>query len=110
MKCHKLYLLVLPAVQVPHLSGIEVSKQSLIRRGVPQSLRLFVAGLHDRARALIGLPPAYLKVAGPHGSNAFMELSPEDMGMYFAKHPEHYLVCPLLPVATLQVVGGILYL
>ena len=84
--------------QVPHLSGFEVSKQSLKSRGVPQSVRLFLAGLHDRARDLVGLPPAYLKVAGPPGSNSFMELGGEDMQLYLAKHPEHYMVnlcsCP----------------
>lgn len=79
-------------MQVPHLSGIEASKLSLKKRGVPQSVRLFLAGLHDRARALAGLPPAYLKVAGPPGSNSFMELPPHDMRLYLAKHPEHYLV------------------
>ncbi|CAL8463633.1 g3167 [Coccomyxa elongata] len=77
--------------QVPHLSGFEVSKQSLKSRGVPQSVRLFLAGLHDRARDLVGLPPAYLKVAGPPGSNSFMELNDADMQLYLAKHPEHYM-------------------
>ncbi len=80
--------------QVPHLSGFEVSKQSLKSRGVPQSVRLFLAGLHDRARDLVGLPPAYLKVAGPPGSNSFMELNDADMQLYLAKHPEHYMVKP----------------
>lgn len=77
---------------MPHLSGIEASKKSLKNRGIPQSVRLFLAGLHDRARVLVGLPAAYLKVAGPPGSNSFMELPDEDMHLYLAKHPEHYMV------------------
>ena len=78
--------------QVPHLSGIEASKASLKNRGVLASIRLFGAGLHDRARALAGLPAAYLKVAGTPGSNSFMELSEGDLQQYFAKHPSKYAV------------------
>ena len=77
---------------MPRLSGIEASKQSLRRRGVLASVRLFLAGLHDRARAAIGLPAAYLKVAGTPGSNSFMELAEADLQQYFAKHPSKYAV------------------
>ncbi len=55
-------------------------------------MRLFLAGLHDRARVLVGQSPAYLKVAGPPGSNSFMELIEEEMHLYLAKHPENYMV------------------
>ena len=79
-------------LQVPHLSGFEASKRSLKNRGIPQSVRLFLAGLHDRARVLVGQSPAYLKVAGPPGSNSFMELPEEEMQLYLAKHPENYMV------------------
>ncbi|CAL5229605.1 g12965 [Coccomyxa viridis] len=76
--------------QVPHLSGFEASKQSIKNRGLLQSIRLFLAGLHDRARALANMPAAYLKVAGTPGSNSFMELSEEDLQQYFNKHPSKY--------------------
>jgi hypothetical protein len=77
---------------VPHLSGLAASKQSLLKRGVLQSVRLFLAGLHDRARDLVGMPPAYLTVAGLPGSNSFMELGFDELHQYFAKHPEQYMV------------------
>ena len=82
----------LRAIQVPHLSGFEASKQSIKNRGLLQSIRLFLAGLHDRARALANMPAAYLKVAGTPGSNSFMELSEEDLQQYFEKHPSKYAV------------------
>ena len=84
-------------MQVPHLSGLEASKQSIRNRGLLQSIRLFLAGLHDRARALARLPAAYLKVAGTPGSNSFMELLEEDLHQYFAKHPSKYAVSRMQP-------------
>lgn len=83
---------IVSRLQVPHLSGFEASKQSIKTRGILQSIRLFLAGLHDRARSLVNLPAAYLKVAGTPGSNSFMELAEEDLHQYFAKHPSKYAV------------------
>ena len=51
-----------PATQVPFLSGIEAARQGIARDGLPRMARKFVAGLHDRARAAVGLSPGYLKV------------------------------------------------
>ncbi|EFJ45464.1 hypothetical protein VOLCADRAFT_94145 [Volvox carteri f. nagariensis] len=36
---------------VPHLDGVKASRASVRRRGLPASLRLLAAGLHDRHRA-----------------------------------------------------------
>ena len=91
------YLLAPLGLQVPFLSGLESSKQSIKNRGLLQSIRLFLAGLHDRARALVNLPAAYLKVAGTPGSNSFMELAEEDLHQYFAKHPSKYAVSQMQP-------------
>ncbi len=90
-------MIVSAFMQVPHLSGFEASKQSIKNRGLLQSIRLFLAGLHDRARALANMPAAYLKVAGTPGSNSFMELSEEDLQQYFNKHPSKYAVSQTTP-------------
>ena len=77
---------------MPFLSGIESSRQSLVRRGVLRSVRMFLAGLQDRFREAIGLTPAYLPVAGLPGQLAFMELGQDELALYFAKHPKKYEV------------------
>lgn len=60
--------------QVPHLSGRAASKASIERRGVAGAARLARAGLHDVARSLAGLSPAYVTLAGRPGELAFMQL------------------------------------
>ena len=94
-------------MQVPFLSGLESSKQSIRNRGLLQSIRLFLAGLHDRARALMSLPAAYLKVAGLPGSNSFMELAEEDLHQYFAKHPSKYAVRQMHPLLVTPLTAAV---
>ena len=53
---------IMAPAQVPFLSGIEAARQGIARDGLPRMARKFVAGLHDRARAAVGLSPGYLKV------------------------------------------------
>jgi hypothetical protein len=87
-----------PLAQVPFLSGLESSKMSLAQRGVLRSVRMFLAGLHDRLRSAAGLSPGYLPVAGLAGQLAFMELPKDELDLYFSKHPSKYEVrgagCP----------------
>ena len=59
---------------MPHLDGLKASLMSIEKRGIPQSLRIVVAGVHDRLRAAAGMPSAYLPIVGPYGSLAFMQL------------------------------------
>ena len=87
-------------MQVPHLSGLEATKASIRNRGLLGAIRIFLAGLHDRARAAAGLPAAYLRVAGTPGSNSFMELEQNELNTYFLKHPSKYAVSSS-PVPTL---------
>ena len=77
---------------MPFLSGIESSRHSLATRGVLRSVRMFLAGLHDRLRAAIGLSPGYLPVAGLPGQLAFMPLAPDELALYYSKHPKKYEV------------------
>ena len=77
---------------MPHLSGLEATKASIQNRGILGAIRIFLAGLHDRARAVVNLPAAYLRVAGTPGSNSFMELEQEELNTYFLKHPSKYAV------------------
>ncbi len=90
------------AVQVPHLSGLEATKASIKNRGLLGAIRIFLAGLHDRARAAVNPPAAYLRVAGTPGSNSFMELEQEELNTYFLKHPSKYAVSSR-PASTPQI-------
>ena len=47
---------------------------SIEKRGIPQSLRILVAGIHDKGRGAAGMPSAYLPIVGPFRSHAFMQL------------------------------------
>jgi len=64
--------------QVPHLSGRAASRASLAARGPAGVARLARAGLHDVARSLAGLGPAYVTLAGRKGDLAFMQLEYEE--------------------------------
>lgn len=75
---------------VPHLSGPAAARASIARRGLLQSIRMISAGLHDRMRAALGYPPAYLKLVGPPGSTAVMQLDAHESREYFSKHPPAY--------------------
>jgi len=75
---------------VPHLSGPAAARASVARRGLPQSVRMISAGLHDRLREALGAPAAYLKLVGPPGSTAVMQLDAGETAEYFSKHPRVY--------------------
>eukprot|EP00884_Botryococcus_braunii_P018461 jgi/Botrbrau1/5299/Bobra.0391s0018.2 len=72
---------------VPHLSGRQAYLNNLKTRGLVGSLRMLAAGLVDVGRAKLGLPPAYLKLAGPLGSLSLMPMSPSEFQTYTRKHP-----------------------
>lgn len=74
--------------QVPHLSGRAASRNNLKTRGLVGVLRIGLAGLHDVARSLARLPPAYVTLAGGPGSLAFMQLAEDELSEYFSKHPK----------------------
>ena len=73
--------------QVPHLSGKAASKANLKKRGPLGVLRLGAAAVRDSLRALGGLPPVYVTLAGKPGQLAFMQLADDELREYFAKHP-----------------------
>jgi pimeloyl-ACP methyl ester carboxylesterase len=75
---------------VPHLSGPAAARASIARRGLLQSIRMISAGLQDRLREALGFPPAYLKLVGPPGSTAVMQLDSHERAEYFSKHPKIY--------------------
>ncbi|KAG2498926.1 hypothetical protein HYH03_003116 [Edaphochlamys debaryana] len=99
---------------VPHLDGMAASRAAVRRRGLPATLRLLAAGLHDKARALAVealerfqlMPPpgpsawasfanqlrvpAYLKLVGTPSELAIMQLSDHELQAYFSKHPKVY--------------------
>lgn len=107
---------VLPC-QVPHLDGVESSKANLKRRGLPGTLRLLAAGLHDRLRQAAGLdvapPPAgahpavgrlyggaYVKLVGREDELAIMQLSESELKSYYGKHPPEKQVRCVGPAGT----------
>lgn len=47
--------------------------QTIQRRGLSVVLRLITAGLQDRLRQFMGLPPLYVKLIGTKGELAFMQ-------------------------------------
>lgn len=50
------------------------------------------AGIHDFIRMSLGLPAAYVPIAGRLGSNALMQLDDYEYESYFSKHPKVYQV------------------
>ena len=72
---------------MPHLSGRAASRASLRRRGLAGVARLGAAAALDSVRALGGLPPVYVTLAGRPGQLAFMQLADDELREYFAKHP-----------------------
>lgn len=78
--------------QVPHLDGVEASRRSVAKRGLFQSLRMVVGGLHDHVRTISRQPAAYLPLVGAPGTLAFMQLDEGEMAAYYSKHPKNYQV------------------
>lgn len=60
--------------QVPHLSGGGAVLQTIQRRGLFVSARIIWAGVQDRVREFLGLPPVYIKLIGGIGELAFMQV------------------------------------
>jgi pimeloyl-ACP methyl ester carboxylesterase len=77
--------------QSPHLDGALNRKKNLLPppqgRGLAGALRLSRAALADLVRSAVGLPPAYVPIVGPRGSVSLMPLPPDELSLYFAKHP-----------------------
>lgn len=77
--------------QVPNLDARTSTKASIKSRGIPKSLRMFAAGVHDLIRTAAGQPSVYLPLAGPPGSLAFMQLTDEEMYEYSVRKPDNKL-------------------
>jgi len=78
--------------QSPHLDGRINRKKNLAPpptgRGLLGALKLTRAALADMFRTAVGLAPAYVPIVGPLGSVSLMPLPPDELQLYFAKHPQ----------------------
>jgi len=77
--------------QSPHLDGRINRKKNIapppVGRGLIGALKLTRAALADMFRTAVGLSPAYVPIVGPLGSVSLMPLPPDELQLYFAKHP-----------------------
>lgn len=78
--------------QVPFLDGRAALERAYKQRGLPALLRSLAAGLHDALRGALGMPAAYLPIAGGLKSHALMRLDERELNAYFEKHPKVYQV------------------
>ncbi|CAB9529473.1 Uncharacterized 31.7 kDa protein in traX-finO intergenic region [Seminavis robusta] len=77
--------------QVPHLSGSVAAVRGIKRRGIPKTLRMFLATAQDLARQFLDMPPVCAQIIGSGNDLAAMLVEPEEHQRYISRLPEKRL-------------------
>jgi uncharacterized protein len=78
--------------QVPHMNGKAATKIAIQTRGWKNTLRVILIGLADLILSQFGYSPIYVKIAaGQQNEIGYMALTPDELQLYYSKHPPRYL-------------------
>ena len=79
-----------------------------LKRPLLKKVKATLLYLLDTVGGMVGLPPLYVKIAGLKDDVAYMSMKPEELALYFSKHPKQYLGGwkNAAPARGLALVGG----